>query len=386
MPRRASLSISTLTSLLAGGFVATLVLATGACSSLPDLHFADGNDEGGGGEGGPFGDGSSGNDGNGGMDGSADTGTDGPAPGCIKTGPEVCDDGIDNDCNGHTDCDDTACQAGFACTDPAPTGWDLVGFAASTRPTCPTGLGAASDVDTVTGTGAGTCTCQCSASAGSTACNAGQATVVASDQAACTGGSTDTRMINANAAACTALSSSLTIPNGTAFVEVIPPPPPAACDAATTLGAPPVTNGRVCAPPARVGKGCAGTKVCAPKPTGMAYCAAKAGTQTCPSAFPTLNTVGTGTTDTRACNACTCAPQTSCVQTATVYTAGNCVVAGAEKSDALTTTCASPTAKNVIVTAYKSVSGGTGCAPSGFNSATTGTLTFAAAQETVCCK
>jgi len=366
--RRVPLAISTLTVLL----VATLVVATGACSSLPDLHFADGNDEGGGGDGGPF------------VNGGGDTG--GPVPGCIKTGPEVCDDGLDNDCNGHTDCDDTACQAGFACTDPAPTGWDLVGFAASTRPTCPTGLGASSDVDAVAGSTTGTCTCQCGAAAGSTACNAGQATVVVSDQGACTGGTTDSRTINANAAACTALSSALSVGNGIVFAELIPPAPPAVCQSATTLTAGPVTNGRLCSPPARVGTGCAGTQVCAPKPTGMAYCAAKAGTQTCPSTFPKLNTAGTGATDTRACNTCTCAPQASCAQTATVYTAADCGVGGAEKSIALSSTCAAPSSKNVTVAAYKSVSADTGCAPSGFNAAASGAVAFAASQETVCCK
>ena len=379
MLRRASLSISisTLTTVIACGFATALVVSTGACSSLPDLHFADGNDEGGNGDGGPLGEG--------GTDGSADTGTDGSVPGCIKSGPEVCDDGLDNDCNGHTDCDDPACTAGFMCTDPAPNGWDLVGFAASTRPTCPTGLGAASDVATVTGTGAGTCACQCSAAVGSTACNAGQASVVVSDTANTCGGVMDSRMINANAATCTALSSSLLVPNGTIFVEVIPPPPPAACTSATTLSVPPIGDGRICAPPARVGKGCSGTQVCAPKPTGMAYCAAKTGAQSCPAAFPKPNTAGATAADTRACNSCTCSPQASCQQTATIYTAGDCVVAGAEKSIPLTTTCTTSLVKNVTTTAYKSVSTGTGCAPVAFDPMTTGSPGLTAA-ETVCCK
>ena len=72
-----------------------------ACSSLPELTFDDGDaggSEGGGGEGGGGGDG--------GVDAKPDT------AGCVKTGAEICDDGIDNDCNGTADCADPACGAG----------------------------------------------------------------------------------------------------------------------------------------------------------------------------------------------------------------------------------------------------------------------------------
>ena len=343
-----------------------------ACSSLPDLHFADAT-EGGAGEGGPLG------------EGGSDGGADGPIGPCTKSGPEICDDGIDNDCNGHIDCDDPACTAGFACSDPAPSGWDLVGFAPSTRPACPPSFGASTDVSAVAGTGAGTCTCQCGAAVGSTACNAGQATATVSDQAGCTGGTTDSRSINASAAACTPLSSSLPVGNGMVFVAVTPPAPPAACAASTTLPGASLTDGRVCAPPARVGGGCSGTQVCAPKPTGMALCAAKTGAQSCPATYPKLSTAGTTGTDSRACNTCTCTPESACTETATLFTASDCTIAGAEKSIPLASSCASSVTKNVTAKAYRAVSGGSGCAATGFNSATTGSIAWTN-QETICCK
>jgi hypothetical protein len=345
------------------------VVSVVACSALPDLTFDDVGSEGGTDGGGRF---------DGPADGLADTGS------CKPSGAEICDDGLDNDCNGKLDCADPACNAGYACTDPAPSGWQLVGFAASTRPDCPANFGAGTDVAAVTGTGAGTCACQCSAAVGSTACNAGQATVAVSDQAGCTGGTTATRSVNADAG-CTALTTALNVPAGTVFVNSTPPAPPAACDATTTFATAPVTSGRLCAPPARVGGGCAGSQVCAPKPTGMEICAAKAGADSCPTTFPKRNTSGSGATDNRACNACTCAPQASCGGTVTLFTAADCSVAGGNKAVILPAACAAPSSKNVTALAYNAAGVGTGCAPSGFNPATTGSIAWVE-EETVCCK
>ena len=113
--------------------VCLFVLTTlGACSSVPDLTFSDGdaagNPDGPGSEGSPFVEGGSGD----GAD-AADAADDGPIPGCIPQ-PEICDDGIDNDCDRHTDCDDPDCKPGFACVPAAPSGWQLVGFSAATQP------------------------------------------------------------------------------------------------------------------------------------------------------------------------------------------------------------------------------------------------------------
>ena len=58
-----------------------------------------------------------------------------PVDGCKATGPEKCTNGVDDDCNGLTDCADPACQTqGYACAAPAPGGWDFVAFDATRRP------------------------------------------------------------------------------------------------------------------------------------------------------------------------------------------------------------------------------------------------------------
>ncbi len=361
--------------LLALAVVAGTVVA---CSSLPDLTFGDG--DAGGSEGGnPEASAAEGGGGEGGVDAGRDT-----SPPCVKSGAEVCDDGLDNDCNGMFDCADPACGAGYACTDAPPSGWQLVAFAAATRPACPSSFGAATDLSAVAGNSGGTCGCACSPSFGSTACNAAAVMAISSDQAACTGGVTDVRTVNTNMA-CTALSSPLGIPNGTAFVRSTTPPPPAACDSATTLAVAPITDGRTCAPPTRFGTGCAGGQVCAPKPTGMAACAAKTGVDVCPSTYPKRSSAGTAPIDTRACNTCNCAPQASCpVGTMTLYTAADCTTAGNDKAVAFTATCAAPSSKSTLL-AYKSALAGTGCASVGFNPASTGGITWTA-EETVCCK
>src|SRR5690349_16758394 len=114
-----------------------VLVVCGACSSVPDLNFAD---DAGRTEGGP--------------------GTSGGP--CVKTGNEICDDGIDNDCNGDIDCADDACDSRYTCVDRAPDDWQLTALVEGSRPGCPTGFGDGKDVRTVTGsTGTPACGCDC---------------------------------------------------------------------------------------------------------------------------------------------------------------------------------------------------------------------------------
>ena len=137
-------------SVLALAVVAGTVVA---CSSLPELTFGDGD------AGGSEGGGPEGSAGEGGTDAPIDT------AGCVKSGAEICDDGLDNDCNGLTDCEDPAC-GGFACVTPAPDTWQLVAFVAAAPPACPTGYTAPTDLKVLSGSAMHTCPCSCVGSGG----------------------------------------------------------------------------------------------------------------------------------------------------------------------------------------------------------------------------
>jgi hypothetical protein len=63
--------------------------------------------------------------------GPSDVGQDGPSSadtgsevGCVARGAEDCFNGLDDDCNGHSDCDDPACSPVSACVPSAP-GFDM---------------------------------------------------------------------------------------------------------------------------------------------------------------------------------------------------------------------------------------------------------------------
>src|SRR5690349_18294984 len=76
-----------------------------------------------------------------GFDAPADGPNDAPSDViCVKSngGVEDCDDGLDNDCNGKTDCADTACTALYQCIPTPPVGWTLTAESDNTRPACPT--------------------------------------------------------------------------------------------------------------------------------------------------------------------------------------------------------------------------------------------------------
>lgn len=347
-----------------GSTIALAALVVGvvtACSSVPDITFEDNPDAGGG----------------------RDALADGR---CVASGPERCDDGIDNDCNGLADCADPACQPTHQCVDPAPAGWDLVAFAPDARPACPTGYGASSDVKSVLGSGAGTCSCACTPTTGS--CTPISVTV--SDAAGC-GGTTSTASNIAPNASCTKLPTNVTVPN------VNNPPSkltfgaaPSACAGSVTLAGGSLAQGRACATPAAKGTGCQGSQVCVPKPTGFAgLCVSKTGATACPAgAYTQQRTAGTDlSNDGRGCGACTCETK-PCAGTITLFGEADCTTGGAKKtSGPIGTTCAATEDKNYAATHYKTdgITNGCAIAAGGFNAAMTGSIAWDQ-ERTVCCK
>jgi len=100
-------------------------------------------------------------------------GPDGDVPdGECNGGVEDCSNGVDDNCDGHIDCDDPLCQnAGYTCTPAAPAGWSgpvaLYSIAGGTVPSCG---GAYTTLAQSGHTGltapAATCGCTCSGATG----------------------------------------------------------------------------------------------------------------------------------------------------------------------------------------------------------------------------
>ncbi|MBN9165512.1 MAG: hypothetical protein J0I07_31455, partial [Myxococcales bacterium] len=277
---------------------------------------------------------------------------------------EVCDDGIDNDCNGSVDCADPACTDGFECVEPAPDGWAPMVLADDARPSCPEGYTGSTDVSVLQGDGTITCACNCGSDCGATI------TLTKGTELTCmVTPSTDALQVNAS---CTGKSWDLpsgftmaTSGNGT-------------CSAKDTPTKSDPTDGRTCTPPQSAAAGCPGAQRCLPKATGFARCVAKAGANKCPAAaFTKQRLSGTFVKDQRACTGCSC-DSTPCDVELELWTHPVC-----QGSAAITITSAC--AANGSITklkAYKSKVTG-GCTPA-TPSTPIGTISFED-ERTICC-
>ncbi len=217
---------------------------------------------------------------------------DRPDPNCKPTGPEVCDDGIDNDCNDDVDCADSACARDFACADLPPDGWAPLLLADDARPKCPAGT-EATDVRVIQGDGAITCGCTCGSSCDATI------TLTEGTEPTCMVSPT-TAAFTANTARCT--GKGFDLPSG--FTKATSGSGTCAVNDTPTKSDP--TDGRTCRPQ-RAGAGCHGAQRCLPTTAGFATCVAKAGTSTCPATVFTKQwRSGTATNDQRSCAGCSC--------------------------------------------------------------------------------
>ena len=353
---------------------AALVTTAAACSSVPEVTFSD--------------DAGTASSSSGGTDAGPDVVVD---PNCKKTGAEVCDDGIDNDCNGLADCADPACTAGYTCTDAPPSGWSLVAFSATTPPACPTGYPTSTDLKVVSGDGSGgSCACSCAGSGGAVAkCSDAKYTLKVDTGGGAMCSTLGANNLTSNTAACTAFGTPVDVPTGTTAAVTIPQGP-TTCSPNVTKTANALTDGRECAP-TKLGKGCPGTQVCVPKPTGMQVCAMKPGADACPAPFASQRRAGgSGTVDNRTCDDCSgkCAAPTACTGTLTLYSNSACNAGSKVAPINLGASCgalAQDFGANGKAAAYQAtLSGGCG-APTGFNTALSGTIAWVD-QQTICCK
>lgn len=324
------------------------LMACGACSSVPKLTF---DDEGAG--------------------GSVDGGDSGP---CVKTGAEICDDGIDNDCDGKADCADDTCHEGFTCAAGAPDEWKLMALAEGAGPSCPTGFGDAKDVRTVHGAGGpASCACDCG---GAVSCSPSELVAAFGKDASCNGSTLNF--------AVKATCEKQNINIGASTFAKVTAGTASACGG-TKAGVPaPLRDSRTCAV-AKVGGGCAAGQVCVPRtPNTFAICVTRPGSVACPDAFPGMLRAGTTVNDTRTCGACTCnaAP---CTGELHLFDSKDCSTA--EKLKISVTAppgaCSQLTNGAFQARGYTATVTG-GCVPAGAPSSA-GALTLAD-ESTICCK
>lgn len=288
-------------------------------------------------------------------------------PNCKATDPEICGDGIDNDCNGGVDCADPACSAaGFVCVDGPPDGWSAVVLATSARPACPVGF-SASDVRVVEGEGTFACSCACSGGCAATS------TVAFGADNTCAAGSES--LSSETNGACQTKSftiddfAKITTPSGT-------------CTSRTTTSNNP-TNGRLCVTAATVAGGCSEGRSCVPQPNGFEACVMRPGANACPAAYPTKRRVGSDVDDKRTCVGCTCGAAV-CSTEIEIWGQPNCN-GGSEAvlKSATHSSCASVGTNQSNVKSYKSKTSG-GCTVS-TRPIAEGSVGFVD-ERTICCR
>ncbi|MDP9034752.1 MAG: hypothetical protein M3O50_08075 [Myxococcota bacterium] len=255
--------------------------------------------------------------------------------GCIASGPEICNNGIDDDCNGLIDCADRVPCSGSVCADKVPTGW--VGpallwtgpYPASQIPACPTGFQAITAFQGLTFPND---SCSCSCSPTGQQCSA---SVTAYTDQACMNRCMSVTLASGG---CGILPANTCQQNGS-FQVTVAPSPGGTCAANVTAsygGAPSWGNTvRLCTfvgtPDSPGGCTAPGAQcVSDPAPFGS-VCVSHAGAvSSCPSGYaanPPI-VVYSGWIDQRGCTGCTCNGPTgaSCSGTVSLHAGTICSV------------------------------------------------------------
>lgn len=307
---------------------------------------------------------------------------------CVPKGPENCTNGIDDDCNGLTDCQDMACvTAGYTCVPPATNGWSFVAFDPTGRPACPGTLTPKTlDVDPTDLTSPAVCGCSCTLGT-SPSCENGTITVKGGPDDTCDVGPL---FVPASGGACTPFMGAYQV---TAFAQATGPGVSGgACTADPTQSIPSTgaSQGETCGGESAFGAGCSGGQVCALSPSPFQACVHHGGQQTCVagSGYTQAFTVGT-LQDTRGCSTCTCGatPTGTCgTATWTLYTNATCgtvasqVVANGVCS-ATSATAGETAAAGVFAASVENVTCGQ---PSAMPSSTGSVMLTAG--DTICCE
>ena len=230
---------------------------------------------------------------------------------------EQCDNGLDDDCNGLTDCADPACQAaGFSCLSaPVPAGATLVAYNPTARPACPASYGQA---ELVIGNIDGGATCDCTCAGTEAVC-----TAIASYHAYVDGCGKDGGLVTSSGITATSACKlgDPAAPPGAGYDLYNPLTPEAGqgtCGATpVSLPAPGADEGEICPAPLASDGGChgevcrlapgAGFRTCVLFPTGLASCPASGFSQQV-----LVSSGRPGYVDTRSCVGCQCGTSLAC--------------------------------------------------------------------------
>jgi hypothetical protein len=328
---------------------------------------------------------------------SADTGTAGdvvveaaPTDGCVPTGPENCTNGIDDDCNGLTDCADPACTTqGYACVAaPSAAGWDFVPFDLMAQPGCPSTLKAHDvNVDPQNLSSPAVCSCTCSVGTPPT-CETGNITSsYGTAMNACT---TPGMAIAANGGACNA--QSLTVEPFVMSAQ--PAPSGGTCASASNTTVPPTEagNGEYCTGETTFGAGCASGQVCALVPTGFTACIHHGGANMGCTTPGYVLQVAVGTVmDDRACSGnciCGATPTATCTPGSWDFYATNDCSGAVGAVITTNNACAAPSATGSFMSNRFTSTATAGTVTCGAPTATpmpSGNATLAGA-DTLCCE
>ena len=301
---------------------------------------------------------------------------------CIATAETGanCFDGIDNDCDGHTDCDDSDCTATSQCV-PAPTAAFTLGISVLQSSLCPgmftsevvinEGLGPVGVDCPTTG-------CGCAATNN---CNAN----VDSYNAAVGGSCINEAVSNtASSAMCRPFSGNNPT-KGLISGPIVNAGASCNANGSSTRSATQwATSDRFCKTTSQSTGGCSAGQVCVPKLAGQQTCEVAAGAVACDSGYTASGGPWyTGLTDGRSCTcSCGAASGGSCGTTIALYTASGCAGGAAATMSASQSQC------SLSATSFASLQI-TGSAPPSCGGATTtlgGSGLVGTGQQTLCCR
>jgi hypothetical protein len=213
----------------------------------------------------------------------------------VPAGSEDCFNGIDDDCNGATDCADTACADGAVCV-PAPAG-ATIGTFALPGSACPSGYGSLTLRRGLTASP----TCNgCSCTPDVPRCESG---IYGHGSYPCPSYQFDGLLYNSFSDRCQPFSGDTSVH----YYAVRGFTTCTASGTATPSAASWAETRDICTAKS-AGAGCASGSVCVPKAT-TPHCTVRRGAASCGGNYPTStgDTWYTGSTDGRACPACSCA-------------------------------------------------------------------------------